>query len=145
VVTISCGHHDSFSSFSGAAWEVAVLRLLHLFLRFISYQRHSFSCSLSHASLKCIPQCGSLNHVMDAAKMIGCSPLVYDHVHIRKVRVPMKQPRDTDKKRGIAIPQYQEHGPSGPREVSSILTIIVGLRRHSIPTRWCAKSFTLAI
>jgi hypothetical protein len=36
VVTISCGHHDSFRSFSGAAWEVVVLRLLYLFLRFMS-------------------------------------------------------------------------------------------------------------
>jgi hypothetical protein len=36
VVTISNGHHDSFSSFSGAAWEVVVLRLLHLFLCFMS-------------------------------------------------------------------------------------------------------------
>jgi hypothetical protein len=35
VVMISCGHHDSFSSL-GAAWEVAVLRLLHLFLCFMS-------------------------------------------------------------------------------------------------------------
>jgi hypothetical protein len=25
VVTISYGHHDSFSAFSGAAWEVTVL------------------------------------------------------------------------------------------------------------------------
>jgi hypothetical protein len=25
VVTISCEHHDSFSSFLGMAWEVAVL------------------------------------------------------------------------------------------------------------------------
>jgi hypothetical protein len=25
VVTISRGHHDSFSSFSGAAWEVMIL------------------------------------------------------------------------------------------------------------------------
>jgi hypothetical protein len=36
VVTISCGHHDSFSSFLSMAWEVAVLQLLHLFLRFMS-------------------------------------------------------------------------------------------------------------
>jgi hypothetical protein len=36
VVTISYGHHDSFSSFSGAAWQVAVLQLLHLFLCFMS-------------------------------------------------------------------------------------------------------------
>jgi hypothetical protein len=36
VVTISRGHHDNFSSFSGTAWEVVVLRLLHLFLHFMS-------------------------------------------------------------------------------------------------------------
>jgi hypothetical protein len=36
VVTISCGHYDSFSSFLGVAWEVAVLQLLHLFLCFMS-------------------------------------------------------------------------------------------------------------
>jgi hypothetical protein len=36
VVMISCGHHDSISSFSGMAWEVVVLQLLHLFLCFMS-------------------------------------------------------------------------------------------------------------
>jgi hypothetical protein len=36
VVMISCGHHDSFSPFSGMAWEVVGLRLLYLFLRFMS-------------------------------------------------------------------------------------------------------------
>jgi hypothetical protein len=51
----------------------------------------------------------------------------------------MKQPQDTDKKWGLAIPHCQEHGLYSPREVSSILTITVGLRRHDIPTRWCAN------
>jgi hypothetical protein len=36
VVTISRGHHHSFSSFSGVAREVVVLQLLHLFLQFMS-------------------------------------------------------------------------------------------------------------
>jgi hypothetical protein len=36
VVMISGGHHDIFNSFSGTDWEVAVLRLLHLFLYFMS-------------------------------------------------------------------------------------------------------------
>jgi hypothetical protein len=49
--------------------------------------------------------------VTDAANTIGRWPLVDDHSHTPKVRVPMKQPRDTDEKRGLAIPQCQEHGP----------------------------------
>jgi hypothetical protein len=36
VVTFSCGHHDSFSFFLSVVWEVAVLRLLYLFLCFMS-------------------------------------------------------------------------------------------------------------
>jgi hypothetical protein len=51
VVTISCGHHHGFSSFSGVAQEVAVLRLLHLFLRFISQKHQSFSYNLSRANI----------------------------------------------------------------------------------------------
>jgi hypothetical protein len=35
VVMISYGHHGSFSSVSGTAWEVAVLQLLYLFLHFM--------------------------------------------------------------------------------------------------------------
>jgi hypothetical protein len=61
-------------------------------------------CSLSYASLECPPRCGSLDHVTDAANTIGRWPLVDDHSHTPKVRVPMKQPRDTDEKRGLAIP-----------------------------------------
>jgi hypothetical protein len=55
-----------------------------------------FSCSLSHASLECAPRCGSLDHAMDAANTIGRWPLVDDHPHMPKVRVPMMQPQDTD-------------------------------------------------
>jgi hypothetical protein len=47
----------------------------------------------------------------DVANMIGRWPLIDDHLHTSKVRVPVKQPRDTDKKRGLAIPQCQVHGP----------------------------------
>jgi hypothetical protein len=36
LVMISCGHHDSFSSFLGTACEVAVLYLLYMFLHFMS-------------------------------------------------------------------------------------------------------------
>jgi hypothetical protein len=43
--------------------------------------------------------------------MISCWPLIDDHTHMLKVRVPAKQPRDTDEKWGLAIPQCQEHGP----------------------------------
>jgi hypothetical protein len=110
VVMISRRHHDSFSSFSGVAWEVAVLELLHLFLRFMSKQCQSFSCGLSHASLERPPRCGSLDHMMDAANMISHWPLIDGHMHTPKVQVLAKQPRDTDEKRGLAIPQCQEHG-----------------------------------
>jgi hypothetical protein len=73
---------------------------------------------------------------MDAMNMIGRRPLIDDLMHTPTVRVPTKQSRDTDEKWGIAIPQCQEHGPHSPQEVSSILTITVGLHRHDIPTHW---------
>jgi hypothetical protein len=113
--------------------------MLHLFLCFMSQKQQSFSCSLSHTSVKCSPRCGSLDHVADVANMIGCWPLVDDHTHTPKVRVPEKQPRDTDEKWGLAIPQCQEQCPQSPREVANTLTIAMGLRRHSIPTRRCAN------
>jgi hypothetical protein len=49
--------------------------------------------------------------VMDAVNMIGRWPLIDDHTHTPKVRVPMKQPQDTDEKQGLAKTQCQEHGP----------------------------------
>jgi hypothetical protein len=76
---------------------------------------------------------------MDVANMIGHRPLIDDHTHTLKVQVPMKQPQDTNEKWGLVIPQCQEHAPQSPQEVSSILTIVVALRRHSIPTQWCVN------
>jgi hypothetical protein len=43
--------------------------------------------------------------VTNAANTIGRWPLVDDHPHMPKVRVPAKQPRDTDEKWGLAIPK----------------------------------------
>jgi hypothetical protein len=43
--------------------------------------------------------------VADAANMISHRPLIDDHAHTPKVRVPMKQPWDADKKWELAIPQ----------------------------------------
>jgi hypothetical protein len=118
VVAISRGHHHNFSSFSGTTREVAVLRLFYLFLRFMSQKRKSFSCNLPHASLKRPPWCGSHDHVADALNMIGRRPLIDDHTHTPKVRAPMKQPRDTDKKWGLVISQHQEYIPA-PGAVSA--------------------------
>jgi hypothetical protein len=136
---ISRGHHHDFNSFSGVAREVVVLRMLHLFLRFMSQKHQSFSHSLSHASLECPPRCGSLDHVADAVNMISCRPLIDDHTHTPKVRVPTKQPWDTNEKWRLAIPQRQEQCPQSPRDVASMLTIAMGFCRHDIPTQWCAN------
>jgi hypothetical protein len=85
--------------------------MLHLFLHFMSQKHQSFSCNLSHASLKHPSRCGSLDHVADAANMIGRRPLIDDHTYTPKVRVPTKQAWDTDEKWGLAIPQRQEQCP----------------------------------
>jgi hypothetical protein len=46
--------------------------------------------------------------------MIDHWPDVDDHTHTPKVRVPMKQPRDTDEKWGLAIPPV-----AGARSIGS--------------------------
>jgi hypothetical protein len=66
--------------------------------------------------------------------MIGRRPLIDDHMHTPKVRVPVKQPQDADEKWGLSIPQCQEQCLQSPREVASTLTIAMGLHRHGIPT-----------
>jgi hypothetical protein len=137
VVTISHRHDHSISSFSGAAQKVAILQMLHLFIRFMSQNSQSFSCNLSHAFLERPPRCGSLDHLVNAADMIGHRPPIDDHTHMPKVQVPMKQPRGADEKWGLAISQRQEQCPQSPQEVASTLTITMGLRRHIIPTRRC--------
>jgi hypothetical protein len=78
--------------------------LLHLFLRVMSQKRQSISCSLFHASLEHPPQCGSFDHMVDAVNMIGYRPLIDDHTHMPKIRVPAKQPRDADEKWGSLYP-----------------------------------------
>jgi hypothetical protein len=109
--------------------------MLHLFLGFMSQKHQSFSCSLPHASLECPPRCGCLDHVANAANMIGCRPLIDDHNHMPKVQVLMKQPRDADEKWGLTISQRKEQCSQSPREVASMLTIAMGLHRHDIPMR----------
>jgi hypothetical protein len=77
--------------------------MLHLFLRFMSQKRQRFSCSHSDASVECLPRCGSLNHLADAANMISHRPLVDDHMHTPKIRVLVKQPQGAKEKWGLAI------------------------------------------
>jgi hypothetical protein len=47
----------------------------------------------------------------------------------------MKQPRDTNEKWGLTIPQRQEQCPQSPWEVASMLTIAMGLHRHGTTMR----------
>jgi hypothetical protein len=75
----------------------------------------------------------------NAANIIGHRPLIVDHMHTPKVRVSAKQPRGADEKWSLAISQRQEQCPQSPREVASMLTIAIGLRRHGIPTRRCTS------
>jgi hypothetical protein len=82
-----------------------------------------------------MPQCRSLDHLVNAADMISRRPLIDDHMHMPKVRVPAKQPQGTNEKCGLAISKYQEQCPQSPWEVASTLTIAMGLHRHGIPTR----------
>jgi hypothetical protein len=105
----------------------------------MSQKCQSFSCSLSHASLERPPQSDSHDHVADAVNMIGRRPFVDDHTHMPKVQVLAKQPRDVDEKWGLAISHRQEQCPQSPWEVASILTIPMGLHRHSVATRWCTN------
>jgi hypothetical protein len=79
--------------------------MLHSFTRFMSQNSQSFSGCLSHACLKRPPQCGSLDHLVDEADMIGHWPLVDDHMHTPKVQVPTKQPQGSNEERGLAISQ----------------------------------------
>jgi hypothetical protein len=73
--------------------------------------------------------------LVNAANTIGHRPLVDHHMYASKVQVTTKQPRGSNEERWLAITQRQEHYPQSPREVASILTIYMGLHRHSIPTR----------
>jgi hypothetical protein len=108
--------------------------MCHSLICFMSQNNQSFSCCLSHASLKCPPRCGELDHLANA---ISRRPLVDHHTYTPKVRVLTKHHQGSNEERGLAIAQRREHCPQSPREVANILTIAMGLRRHSIPTRQC--------
>jgi hypothetical protein len=79
--------------------------MLHLIILLVIRDGQSFSCSISHTSLKCPPWCGSLDHLVDTVDTINRGLLVYDHTYVPKIRVPSKQPRGSDEERGLAISQ----------------------------------------
>jgi hypothetical protein len=90
AVVISSRQYHDFRSFSSSAQKVALLQICHFLIYFMSQNSQSFSSYLSHASLERSPRCGSLDHLADAADMIGHRPLVDHHTYMPKVRVPMK-------------------------------------------------------
>jgi hypothetical protein len=103
VMNSSRQHHD-FCSFFGSAREVVVLWILHSFTHFMSQNDQSFSCYLSHATLKRPPQCGCLDHLANEANMIDRRPLIDHHTYMPKVWVPTKQSRGSDEERGSLYP-----------------------------------------
>jgi hypothetical protein len=113
--------------------------MLHLFIHFMSQNSQSFLCCLSHASLEHPPRCGGLDHLVNMANTISHRSLIDHHTYTPKVPVLMKQPWGSNEERELAISQHQEQCPQSPREVASILTITIGLRRHNTPTRRCTN------
>jgi hypothetical protein len=85
AVAISHRHHHGFSYFSGTTHEVAVLQMLYFIILFMPQNGQSISCSISHASLERPPRLGGLDHLADAANMIGRRHLVDDHTHMPQV------------------------------------------------------------
>jgi hypothetical protein len=79
--------------------------MLHLVIFFVMQDGQSFSCSISYSSLKCPPQGGILDHLVDTADMINRRLLVYDHMHVPEICVSLKEPRGSDEERGFAITQ----------------------------------------
>jgi hypothetical protein len=72
----------------------------------MSQNNQSFSGCLSDACLKHPPRCRSLNHMVNAADMIGCRPLIDHHMYMPMVLVSMKQPRGFDEEKRLAITQH---------------------------------------
>jgi hypothetical protein len=100
VVTSSRQYH-SFRSFFSSAWEVVVLRVRHLLIRLMSHDSQCFTGCLSHACLERPPRCSRLDHLADAADMIGCQPLVDHHTYTPKVRVSTQQPWGSNEELGL--------------------------------------------
>jgi hypothetical protein len=111
VVTIPHGQHHNISSFLGSARKVVVLPALHLIIFFMMQYGQSFMCNIPYSSLKCSPRKGTIYHLTDMADMISHRLLVDDQPHVPEIIVPMKQPWDSDEKRGLAITQRQEECP----------------------------------
>jgi hypothetical protein len=65
----------------------------------------TFSCSVKESSLEYPPQSNNLDHLVDTADTISHRLLVYDHLHVPEIGVPMKQPWGFDEKRGLTITQ----------------------------------------
>jgi hypothetical protein len=97
------GQHHSFSSFTGSAQEVAILHMLHLIIHLMMQCDQSFSCSISHSSLKRPPQGGSLDHLADTMDTIDHRLLIYDHLYVLEIHVLSKQPWSSNEEWGIAI------------------------------------------
>jgi hypothetical protein len=92
------GQHHSFRSFSGSARGVVVLGMLHLVIIVVSQDGQSFLCSISHSSIECPLQYGSLDHLADTVDAIGHRPIIDDHTYVPWVSVPSRQPQGSDKK-----------------------------------------------
>jgi hypothetical protein len=85
AVMISHRQHHNFSSCTGSAREVAVLRKLHLIILLMSQDGQSFSCSILHTSLEWPPQYESLDYLVDKEDMmlavIKCIYLLPTYLH----------------------------------------------------------------
>jgi hypothetical protein len=65
----------------------------------------SFLCSIADSSLESSPRDGSLDHLADTTDTIDHRLLIDDQSHVLEIGVPMKQPRCSDKERGLTITQ----------------------------------------
>jgi hypothetical protein len=73
----------------------------HLLIRLMSQYRQRFTGCLSHARLKHPPRCRSIDHLADAADIIGRRPLVDHHTYTPKVRVSTQQLQGYNEERGL--------------------------------------------
>jgi hypothetical protein len=76
---------DQFFSSVSSAREVAILRMLHLSIRFMSQNSQNLLGCFSHDCHERLPWCGSLNHLVDAANTISRRPLIDHHTYVPKV------------------------------------------------------------
>jgi hypothetical protein len=113
--------------------------MLHLIILVMTQYNQSFSCSISHTFLACPPQCRSLDHLEDTVDRISHRPLIDNHMYMLEIRVPLKQPRGSNEKQGLAISKREEQCPQSSQEIASKLTITMRFHRHDIPKWWSAN------